>query len=102
MQKEIIIKKIQTIVSNYGSFSVSDVEYEGTGIMLNEINKDHVVMIEKIDSNDVDTIEYVHDIETSKNSIQFEDLSEEILEEILTLAQNYETNQEKDFDRCSD
>jgi len=99
MQKRTIIKNIKRIIDNYGSFSVAEVEGESSPI-ITTIGKDSYVLAERFDSS-VTGVTYVHETETDENEYEYEDLSKDTLEEILYLAELYETDQEKTLKRCA-
>jgi hypothetical protein len=100
MQKRTIIKRIKSIISEYGSFSVAEVEGESSPL-INSMGKDSYVLAERFDSS-VTGVTYVHETETDENKYEYEDLSKDTLEEILYLAELYETDQEKTIKRCAD
>jgi hypothetical protein len=99
MQKRTIIKNIKRIIDNYGSFSVAEVEGESSPL-INSIGKDSHVLAERFGIS-VTGVTYVHETETDENEYEYEDLSKDTLEEILYLAELYETDQEKTLKRCA-
>ena len=99
MQKRTIIKNIKRIIDNYGSFSVAEVEGESSPL-INSMGKDSHVLAERFGSS-VTGVTYVHETETDENEYEYEDLSKDTLEEILYLAELYETDQEKTLKRCA-
>lgn len=99
MQKRTIIKNIKRIIDNYGSFSVAEVEGESSPL-INSMGKDSHVLAERFGSS-VTGVTYVHETEIDENEYEYEELSKDTLEEILTLAEIYETEQEKTIKRCA-
>jgi len=99
MQKRTIIKNIKRIINEWGGFSVAEVEGESSPV-ITTIGKDSHVLAERFGSS-VTGVTYVHETETDENDYEYEELSKDTLEEILTLAEIYEADQEKTFKRCA-
>ena len=59
-------------------------------------------MIEGFNEDDVDVVSYVNETEVSEDSIEYEDLSDDIIDEIHSIMEDYETDSEKTFKRCQD
>jgi hypothetical protein len=100
MTKRTIIKKIRTIIKEFGSFNISEVEHE-ENILLRAIKKDHTLLIEGFEYNGVKVTEYVHETETDTFNIYFEDVKVSILEEVLRICENYEAEMLKTEKRIS-
>jgi len=100
MQKRTIIKRIKTIIENYGSFSVADVEGESSPL-INSMGKDNVILAERFTKDDVEGVTYVHETVVGYCDYAYEDLSKDTLSDILVLAELYEVDQEKTLKRCS-
>jgi predicted nucleic acid-binding OB-fold protein len=98
-KKEIIISKIKRIIEEFGSFSVADVEHESSPVV-NSIGKDSFVLAERFNSSDVDVVHYVHETVVSEDSIDYEDLPTDTLEDILSIAENYVVDMDKTMERC--
>jgi hypothetical protein len=62
MKKEEIISKIKTIIDNYGSFKINEVDGEAP-IVLNTFGNDANEVIEYIHLNGVDVVSYVNETE---------------------------------------
>jgi hypothetical protein len=90
-EKENVIQAIRKIIERHGGFSIADVEGESSPL-INSMGKDNVQLAERFYLNSVDAITYVHETEVSDDSIPYRDLDVDVLEEILTLAQNYEAD----------
>ena len=100
MQKRTIIKRIKTIIENYGSFSIADVEGESSPL-INSMGKDNVILAERFTKDDVEGVTYVHETVVEYNNFDYEELSKDTLLEILELAELYEVDQEKTIKRIS-
>lgn len=100
-KKESLIKKIKTLIEEWGSFNISEVEHEGSPVV-KRMGKDSSQCIDSFDKNGVGTTIYVHEIETETEDIDYEDLSVEILEDVLRIVELYEVDMQKTMDRCKD
>lgn len=98
MQKRSIIKKIKTIIEKHGSFTIADVEGESSPLIVSMGNS--CVLAERFDST-VTGVMYAHDTEMGENEYEYDELPKDVLEEILSIAENYETDQEKTLKRMS-
>ena len=102
MQKRTIIKKIKSIIENYGSFNIGEVDGVD-GICVNEMG--NLVALAEYFSDDVEVSVYdptgFSSDPLDSYNVDYEDLSKEVLEEILFLADLYETDQEKTLKRIS-
>ena len=103
MQKKTIIKRIKSIIENYGTFNIGEVE-GADGICVNEMGN-LVALAEyfngtTIEVNVYDPNSFSSD-PISDYELKYEELSKEILEHILIIAEEYETDQEKTLKRIS-
>jgi hypothetical protein len=64
------------------------------------MGKDCQQLAERINFDGVSVTTYVHETVTDEDEIDYEDLNKDILEEILRIAENYETDMEKTMERC--
>lgn len=103
MQKKTIIKRIKSIIENYGTFSIGEVD-GADGICVNEMGNlvalaEHF-NIDGIVANIYDPTSFSSD-EIDTYVLYYEELSKEVLSEILFVAELYETDQEKTLKRCA-
>ena len=103
MQKRTIIKRIKTIIEKHETFSIGEVE-GADGICVNEMGN-LVALAEyfngtTIEVNVFDPNSFSSDAIDSYE-LTYEELSKEILEEILFVAELFETDQEKTLKRCA-
>ena len=104
--KKQIIKNIKRVVAEFGSFSVADasdgfgftcpaISTTGSFVALAEVFHNNHVEVNVYDGNSTncDSLE--------EYTVAYEDLSKEILEEIETIAYDYEAIQEKTEKRIS-
>ena len=97
--KDEIIREIRKIVNEQGLICIGDVEGAECPI-LNKPNKDSETLIEKIGLSGVQCTEYVHGIEVNEMGVGYFDLTEEQLSDLLTIAEDYKTDNDKTWERC--
>lgn len=103
MQKRTIIKNIKSIIETHGTFNIGEVE-GADGICVNEMGN-LVALAEyfngtTIEVNVYDPNSFSSD-PISDYELKYEELTKETLEEILFVAELYETDQEKTIKRCA-
>ena len=103
MQKKTIIKRIKSIVENYGTFNIGEVD-GADGICVNEMGN----LVALVEYFNVTTVEVnIYDANSFSSDpiddyeLTYEELSKETLVEILFVAELYETDQEKTLKRCA-
>jgi hypothetical protein len=103
MEKQEIINKIRSIVVNYGSFSIGEVDGVN-GICVNEMGR-FIALAEYFNSTTIEVKVYdpssFSSDEVDSYELTYDELSIEVLEEILFTADLYETDQEKTLKRIS-
>lgn len=103
-QKERLIEKISAIIKKCGSVSTADLELSSSPIH-KSISKDHYILIEQFNQDDVRIVTYVHETETNDDYIPYEEVSTEnlkgILENLKEYAEQKEIDWEKTLKRCS-
>lgn len=97
MNKQEKIQSIRDIIENYGGFDVNDTDHECPVISAVENQK---VLIERVNNTDVDCLEYVDEIVVDYFNFSFEELAEELLDEIFEIASYFGFSQEKLFNSC--
>ena len=97
--KSTIIKNIKRIIKEYGEFNIAIVEHETKPVVSTKENT--VVLAEYFAENYVNTYTYVNGKETDENEIKYEDIDKNVLEDILLICENYETDDLKTLKRCS-
>jgi hypothetical protein len=103
MQKKKIIKRIKSIIENYGTFNIGEVG-GADGICVNEMGN-LVALVEYFNGTTVE-VEVYETSSFSSDSISsyeltYEELDKDTLEQILFIAEMYETDQEKTLKRIS-
>jgi hypothetical protein len=103
MQKRTIIKRIKSIIENYGTFSIGEV-FGADGICVSEMGN-FVGLAEYFNGTTIEVNVYEPDSFSSDPiddyELTYEELSKDTLEQILFVAEMYETDQEKTLKRIS-
>jgi len=97
MKKEKIIRKIKTIIEKYGTFGIGEVE-GANGICVNEMGN-FIGLVEYFNGTTIEVNVYEINSFSSdaidEYELKYEELSKVNLEEILFVAELFETDQEK-------
>jgi hypothetical protein len=105
MDKQEIINKIQDVLVNWGEFTIGDVDGEDTSPCI--ASRGNLVdLAEYFNDTSVGVEVYVPNGFSSDSidsyDLDYEDLSLDILEEILMIAERYDVQQRNLFDSCRD
>jgi len=100
-KKDRIIEKIQSIIKEWGSFSTGDVQADCSPCIAS-IGSNIVQLAERFNLDKVSAVTYEHDREIDEDEIPYEELTVDVLEEILELAEQYDVEQYKTWERCQD
>lgn len=103
-QKAINIARIKAIITEWGSTSCAELERDHSPC-LNSIGngKDNVSeLVEQFYADSVETVVYQDEITLSYNNYSYEELPEEIIDEILEIVEEYEADMLKTEKRCQD
>ena len=92
MKRKKIIAEIKAIISDYGSFSVADVEAD-TSPVINAIG-DTSILAEKFFSEEVELTTYIDGYEVGVNKLPYEELKKGVLKDILELAKDFKERKE--------
>src|SRR5258708_15583721 len=90
-KKQRLIEKILAIIAEHGSFSTADVQATSSPVV-KTMGKDSCMLAERFGKNGVDCSIYVHETETETDTVDYEDLTVSTLEEILWLAEDWDTD----------
>jgi hypothetical protein len=95
------IRKIQSIIEEWGMFTTAEVQAESSPVY-KSIGKNNFCLVERIERHGVGITQYVHDQEVDDFDLDYSELEEDLIDEILELAENYEVDMEKTNKRCRD
>jgi hypothetical protein len=102
MTKTEQISEIKRIIGEWGSTSCSELETESSpcirtiGNGRNNISQ----LAETFCVDGVEAVTYQHDMEISWDNVDYEDLSEDIVDEIYHIIEQYEVSNLKTIKRC--
>ena len=103
MEKQEIINKIQSIIEKYGTFHIGEVD-GANGICVDSMGK-FVGLAEYFNSTVIEVNVYEPESfssdEVDSYELIYDDLTIDVLKEILFVAELYETDQEKTLKRIS-
>ena len=105
MKKQEVIKGIKEVLVNWGEFTIGDVDGEDTSPCI--ASRGNLVdLAEYFNDTSVGVEVYVPNGFSSDSidsyDLDYEDLSLDILEEILMIAERYDVQQRNLFDSCRD
>ncbi|OIO40153.1 hypothetical protein AUJ10_03800 [Candidatus Pacearchaeota archaeon CG1_02_31_27] len=92
------IDYIKKVISKWGSFTTAEVEADYSPAI--SVIGDHSVLVESFWNYTVTAYEYVDSICVCEEDIRYEDLDEEVINDICTLVENWESEQIQTEKRC--
>lgn len=98
------ISRIKEIIGNWGATTTAELETDSSPcISSSGTNRMNVsTLVEGFNLNDVKIVTYNNETEIAEDEIPYEDLSEDVIDEILDLLEDYDTDNEKTYKRCQD
>jgi hypothetical protein len=102
MSKGRTINGIKSVIEKWGgSISTKDMELESS-FTLDYISDKHFSLIERFYPNDVEVVTYIDDIEKDVFNVSYEELTFDVLNEILNTMETYDIMMDKTMDSCRD
>ena len=93
MKREEKISEIKRIIKTYGSTSPMELELGSSPCIMSTGNKTNVSqLIEEFNEDDVNVVSYVNETEVSDDKLTYEELSDDIIDEIFSIMEDYETD----------
>jgi hypothetical protein len=89
------IRRIQEIISEWGQVTSGELELESSPCV--NSNGGVVQLIEKFEFKGVDVYTYHNDIEINSDFVPYNELSDDILDEVSDILEQYDVEQEKLF-----
>jgi len=106
MTKKEEIAEIKRILREHCEGSTSTCELEADHspcISSTGTNKQNVsVLVEIFNTEDAKVITYLNETELSTDTVDYEDLSEDVIHDIYQLLEDHETDCNKTWERCQD
>jgi hypothetical protein len=93
------IRRIQKVVEEWGNFSIADVEGDSSPVY-KSMGKNNFCLVERIERSGVGITQYVHDSEVDDFDLDYSELEDDLIDEILTIAENYDVAQYKLHEGC--
>jgi hypothetical protein len=90
-----MIQKIKAIVNKCGSFSTGELDEPYSPVYTTH-DKDSYGTVEKFGYEKVTVVYYIHEVEVNSIEVPYEDLSDELLQEVLQITEQYQ----KEMDDC--
>lgn len=100
-KKERLIERIKTIIEQDGNFTTADVMATSSPVV-KTMGKNSCMLAERFGKNGVDCDIYVHETKTESDTVEWEDMTVDVLEEILSLAEEWSVICYKTMKRASD
>lgn len=97
------IDRIKEIIKKWGGTTVGELSADSPCISGYGMHKNYVVtLVEGFNLNDVDVVTYNNEIDVAENTLTYEELNEDVIDEILQLLEDYDTDSRKTMERCQD
>ena len=101
MKKKKLIKEIKSIIQEWGSTSVGEMELESSPVFLSP-SKGHIMLIEQFNPETVTIVTYIHESEVDDHNVSYEELDYDILFEVHGILDRYSVAMSKTMDKCRD
>lgn len=98
--KQSKIEYIKNTIAKYGIFTTAEVEADYSPAI--SCYGDMSILIEEFHISQCVAFTYVHSTCTNETNMFYEDLDEEVINDICTLVENWEAEQEQTLKRCED
>jgi hypothetical protein len=97
------IARIKEIIGEWGETSTAELEASSSPCISSTGNRPNVsVLVERFGEDKVGVFTYVDETETSEDELTYEELSDDVLDNILDLLEDYDTDNFKTQQRCQD
>lgn len=98
------ILRIKEIIMEWGETTSTELELDCSPCISSHSSggRNTSVLVEGFNEDDVNVITYIDETEINNEDIEYDELSEDIIDEILGVMENYNTDMEKTMKRCED
>lgn len=93
-ERERKITYIKKVLSVWGMTTTSELELESSP-MYNSMSSNHFMLIEEFTQDCVRVFEYIYDRYVHEFELSYEELSDDLIDEIYTIIEGHEAYQEK-------
>jgi hypothetical protein len=95
------IDYIKKVIGDWGATSCCELERDHSPSMMSLAGGEVAELVEQFNANGVETVVYSGELEIAWNNYKYEELSEEVLDEIVQIMEDYEAIQLKTEKRCA-
>lgn len=98
------ISRIKEIIGEWGATTTAELEADHSPcISSNGTNKMNVsTLVEDFNYHNVKVVTYNNETEIAEDYLTYEELEEDVIDDILNLLEDYDTENEKTMKRCED
>ena len=97
------ISRIKEIIEEHGETTAADLELDSSPCISSVGNRPNTsILVERFGKDEVGVFTYVNETETSEDDLKYEELSDEIIDEIFDIMEDYDTDNFKTQQRCED
>lgn len=97
------ISRIKEIIAEWGETTTAELFADHSPCISSVGNRNNVsVLVERFGLHDVGVFTYVGDVEESEDDLTYEELEEDVIDDILYLLEDYDTDNFKTMQRCQD
>jgi hypothetical protein len=102
--KEGKIRRIKSILENWGNTTSGELQLDHSPLKssIGEGKSGVVELVEYFNHSDIGTIVYQNEQEIDENFYSYEELDEDLIDEILNVMENYDVDMEKTMERSRD
>ena len=101
MEKNEQILEIKRIIREWGGVTTSELELSSSPVY-NNFGKDSFQLVERFNRDDVSVLSYVHETEVDTFDVEYENLNDDLVDEIYNIITEYDVAQHKLMDSCKD
>jgi hypothetical protein len=97
------ISRIKEIIGEWGETTTAELMADHSPCISSIGNRVNTsVLVERFGLHDVGIFTYVGDVEESEDDLTYEELEEDVIDDILNLLEDYDTDNFKTMQRCQD
>ena len=97
------ISRIKEIIGEWGETTTAELLADHSPCISSVGNRVNTsVLVERFGLHDVGIFTYVGDVEESEDDLTYEELEEDVIDDILNLLEDYDTDNFKTMQRCQD